>query len=187
MINVDIALLKEFTRGYSDIIKKLEDSNKDIIHNLKELKKYWHDEKVINLSISSAYEIQRMLKLESDAKSQLEIYKYLENEYSKIGKKIKCNLEAKNVLDTKLVNIIDMINNIFNQYNDLGDISFYPKAYVIENQKNNLKELLDSFVSLKENLLNTFNTISSIENTVSDRLEEIEVQMFLFNNFEKED
>ena len=31
MINVDIALLKELTRGYSDIIKKLEDSNKDII------------------------------------------------------------------------------------------------------------------------------------------------------------
>ena len=71
-----------------------------------------------------------------------------------------------------------------NQYNELGDISFYPRSYVIENQKNDIKNILDSFNNIKEKVNNTFISIQNIESTVSERLEGIEVQMFLLNNYE---
>lgn len=186
MINVDISLLKDSVRIYSNMLKKLEQNNTDIIYNFNELKKYWHDENVIKLSTDAVYEIQRMLKLESDVKSQRDLYAYLESEYSKIGKKIKCNIESQDVFDNKLDNIINMINEIINKYNDLGDISFYHKSYVIENQRNDLNNLRDSFVEIRNSLTNLFNSIKSIENNVNNILENIEVQMFLFNNFEKE-
>ena len=184
MIDTDVSLFKELIQGYSSALKKREEYNNDIISNFNELSKYWHDSKSLKLNSSVKLEIQRMVNLESNIKDQLEIYKYLENEYKKIGNKIKCNLEAKDMIDNKLVSIISAINNILNQYNELGDISFYPKSYVIENQKNDIKNILDSFNNIKEKVNNTFISIQNIESTVSERLEGIEVQMFLLNNYE---
>ena len=184
MIDTDVSLFKELIQGYSSTLKKIEEYNNDIISNFNELSKYWHDSKSLKLNSSVKLEIQRMVNLESNIKDQLEIYKYLENEYKKIGNKIKCNLEAKDMIDNKLVSIISAINNILNQYNELGDISFYPKSYVIENQKNDIKNILDSFNNIKEKVNNTFISIQNIESTVSERLEGIEVQMFLLNNYE---
>ena len=184
MIDTDVSLFKELIQGYSSALKKIEEYNNDIISNFNELSKYWHDSKSLKLNSSVKLEIQRMVNLESNIKDQLEIYKYLENEYKKIGNKIKCNLEAKDMIDNKLVSIISAINNILNQYNELGDISFYPKSYVIENQKNDIKNILDSFNNIKEKVNNTFISIQNIESTVSERLEGIEVQMFLLNNYE---
>lgn len=184
MIEIDVSLFKELIQGYSSALKKVEEYNNDIISNFNELSKYWHDQESLKLNSSVKLEIQRMINLESNIKDQLEIYKYLENEYKKIGNKIKCNLEAKDMIDNKLVSIISSINNILNQYDDLGDISFYPKSYVIENQKNDIKILLESFNNIKEKVYNTFTSIENIESTVSERLEGIEVQMFLLNNYE---
>ena len=184
MIDTDVSLFKELIQGYSSALKKIEEYNNDIISNFNELSKYWHDSKSLKLNSSVKLEIQRMVNLESNIKNQLEIYKYLENEYKKIGNKIKCNLEAKDMIDNKLVSIISAINNILNQYNELGDISFYPRSYVIENQKNDIKNILDSFNNIKEKVNNTFISIQNIESTVSERLEGIEVQMFLLNNYE---
>lgn len=184
MIDTDVSLFKELIQGYSSALKKIEEYNNDIISNFNELSKYWHDSNSLKLNSSVKLEIQRMVNLESNIKDQLEIYKYLENEYKKIGNKIKCNLEAKDMIDNKLVSIISAINNILNQYNELGDISFYPRSYVIENQKNDIRNILDSFNNIKEKVNNTFISIQNIESTVSERLEGIEVQMFLLNNYE---
>lgn len=184
MIDTDVSLFKELIQSYSSTLKKVEEYNNDIISNFNELNKYWHDSESLKLNSSVKLEIQRMVNLESNIKEQLEIYKYLENEYKKIGNKIKCNLEAKDMIDNKLVSIISTINNILNQYDELGDISFYPKSYVIENQKNDIKNLLESFNNIKEKVYNTFTSIQNIESTVSERLEGIEVQMFLLNNYE---
>jgi len=186
MIEVDTTLLKDLVKSYSIALKKLEQNNTDIIHNFNELNKYWQDNDITRLNSSSQLEIQRMLKLEDNIRLQLDFYSYLEIEYKKIGNTIKCNLENRNLIDSKIGNIIDQINDILEQYNNLGDISFYDRAYVIENQKSEMYNLLNTYNSIRSNINNKFETIKIIETSLSERLEDVEIQMFLLNNYEGE-
>lgn len=186
MIEVDVSILNDLIKSYSSTLKKIEQNNTDIIHNFNELNKYWQDTNISKLKSSSNLEEQRMLKLEEDIKLQLDFYSYVSIEYKKIGDKIKCNLEARDLIDNKIGNIIDLINNILNQYNDLGDISFFDRAYQVENQRNEVSCLLETFKDIRSNIYNKFETIKNIEATLEDRLKDVEVQMFLLNNYESE-
>ena len=185
MINTDVSMFKDLIQGYTNVLKKISENNTAIISDFNDLTKYWHDLESNKLNSSVNLEIQRMLNLESNIKEQIDIYKYLENEYKKIGNKIKCNIEAKDMIDNKLNNIINSLNDIINQYNNLGDISFYPKSYVIENQKNDINKLIENFYNIKNTIYNTFTSISNIESVVNERLESLKVQMFLLNNYER--
>jgi hypothetical protein len=186
MIEIDTLLLKDLVKKISVALKKLEQNNTDIIHNFNELNKYWQDADALKFNSSSNLEIQRMLKLEENVRLQLDFYSYLEIEYKKIGNKIKCNLESKDFIELKLGEIIEQINSIINQYNDLGDYSFYDRSYIIDNQINDLNKLLNTFNNIRNNIKSKFERIQSIENDLSERLKDVEIQMFLLNNYESE-
>ena len=186
MIDVDISLLRDLIKSYSNTLKKLEQNNTDIIHNFNELGKYWQDTNILKLKESSNLETQRMLKLEENIKLQLDFYSYVSIEYKRIGEKIKCNLESRDLIDSKIGSIIDLINTIINQYNELGDISYYDRAYIIENQKEEMNNLLESFKEIRSNIYDKYEDIKNIETSLEDRLKDVDIQMFLLNNYESE-
>mgnify|MGYP002855346674 CR=1 FL=1 len=186
MIDVNVEELNTLVETYEEIIKKIEENNNEIIQNFNDLTNHWKDERMIQLSSNFNLEKQRITHLENNVKEEQEIYKTLANEYKKLGNKIKCNTEGQNLINTKLDSIINLINSILYQYNSLGDISFYPRAYIIYNQRKEVQNILKSFKSIKEKINQKFNTIKEIEKTISERLNNLTVEKLIINNYESE-
>lgn len=187
MLEVDLKKLRGVISDYKNILDQLENNNTDIIYQFNELTKYWQDQKMISLTSSFNLEKRRVLNLERNVKQQLNIYRYLENEYEKIGRKVKCNLDSKDLLNDKLDSIINKINSIINRYDNLGDISFYSRAYLIREQKKEMKSVLNSFKTIKKDINNKFSKIEDIENQVAAALENIKVETFAVNHYEGEE
>lgn len=187
MIEVDLRQLREAISKYCDILKTLEDNNTAIIYNFNEMNKHWQDERINKLSANINLENQRILRLEKNMKKQLVAYRTVAKGYEKIGRQIKCNLAGKDILNAKLDNIIHKINNIIIRYDSLGDISFYPRAYLIRNQKKELKVALKEFKQIKKDLNDKFNQIKDLENVIQKQLATIKIENIVVNNYEREE
>lgn len=187
MIEVNIPTLKESILEYKEILKKIEENNADIIYNFEQLSKYWQDERINKLKTNFNIEKQKIINLESNIKTQLSIYNELETNYIKLGNKIKCNLNSKSTVLLKVDNIISIINKIITQYNNLGDISFYPRSYIIYNQKKDIYNILQDYKTIRKNITDTYNTIEEIEKNVSEKLNAITIEKINLNNYESEE
>lgn len=186
MVEVDINKIKNVISGYSEIIKQLEEDNNVLINEFNEMQKYWNDQNRIKLSTSFNLEKKRILNLEQNIKDQLKVYRYIEENYAKIGKKVKCNLDNQKLLINKLDNVIDKVKSIIDDYDNLGSISFYSRAYLIRNQEYELQKILDSLEVLKSELNNKFSQINNIEKQLSGVLPNMKVEYFVANNYESE-
>lgn len=187
MIEVNVKQLRDAISNYNDIIKAMEENNTAIISNFNELGKHWQDNRILRLNSSINSENLRILNLEKNMRSQLSAYRTVVKGYEAIGKQVKCNLAGQDILNAKLDNIITKINNIIIRYNSLGSISFYPRAYLIRNQKKELKVVLSEFKELKTALNDKFNQIREIEDAVQNKLANIKIENIVVNNYERED
>jgi len=187
VIEVNLKQLREAINSYNNVIKTLEDNNTAIINNFNELGKHWQDERINKLSASFNLESQRALKLEKNVKSQLAVYREVAKGYEAIGRQVKCNLSGQDIINAKIDNIINKINNIIARYDSLGDISFYPRAYLIRSNKRKMKLILKEFKTIKSELNKKFNDIREIENSVQKKIAAIKVEYITVNNYEREE
>ncbi|MBR2678536.1 MAG: hypothetical protein IKE63_03880 [Bacilli bacterium] len=187
MVEIDLKKIRSIISNYNDILDQLKDNNTDVIHQFNELTKVWNDQKRLRLTSNFNLEQRRILRLENNVIQQINIYKYLEKEYEKIGRKVKCNLDARDLLNEKLDRIINKLNSIINNYENIGNISFYSRAYLIYNQKRDMKSILKSFENIKKDLNNKFEQIEDVEKQVSEALSSVKVETFVANNYESED
>lgn len=186
MIEVDIDKIKSIINNYENIIKKIEQNNTDIIRNFDLLTRTWKDTRINNMTTSFNLEKQRIIRLENNIKDELSIYKLIEIGYEKLGTKIKCNLDSKDLINNKLDNIISTLSDIIYAFNNLGDISFYPRANLIYSSRNEIENILELFKAIKENINDKFTTIIEIEKNISEKLNSIRIEKFILNNYESE-
>lgn len=187
MIEVDLKKVRKVITKYNEIIKTLEENNTAIIYNFNELNQHWQDGRITKLKGNVNLEEQRILNLEKNIKSQLSVYREIEKGYEKIGKQVHCNLNGQEILNLKLDSIISQISNIIERYNSLGDISFYPRAYLIYRNKEKMRRVLKEFKTIKKSLNEKFNEIREVEKNVHDKLAAIKIQIIRVNNYEREE
>lgn len=183
MIEVDVFSLKDLVSGYARIVKTIEENNTGLIGNFNDLEKKWHDQLSLKIKHSFYEEKNRILNLESNVRTQLNIYTYLFNEYKKIGDKIKCNVESCDLIIAKIDEIIDIIKDILVQINDLDNSE---NNSTVELKKQEVSIILYDVDELKKSIYAKYEHIKKIENTVSEKLATFSVEAFLLNNFENE-
>ena len=184
MIEIDTIILNDIVKNYQDVLKQIDENNALIFENFNDLEKHWKDERFINFKSSVLSEKKRIINLQDDISKQISIYSMLINEYKKLGRRIKCNLEKKDYLDNKLNGIVNIVSNIVNEYNDLGDTSYYNSSYIIENQKYEFNKILETLKILKNVINNKFDQVKKIESTVEDRLKSLSIENFALNYYE---
>lgn len=187
MVEVDLLKLSSVVENYRDILKKIDNNNTDIIFNFNQIAKNWHDYRSIRMQSNFALEKARIIRLYDNIKDQAAIYETLYKEYKLLGKKIKCNLDNKDFINDKINNIIQLVNTIINQYNNLGNISFYDRSYIVNNNKKEMNKILRSIKNVKSKINDKYRRIEEIEKIVSERISYIEVERFVLNNYEGED
>ena len=186
MIEVDISKLTDVIAVYENYIKQMDDNNFQLISEYNAIRKYWHDQKCINMYSSFDLEKNRIIRNADNLKYQLKLYKYIRSEYSKLGNKISCNLRKKDDVLDKVNIIIRCLNSIINKYDNLGDISFFSGAYMIRAERGSLVKLLNSFENIRDGLTEKYYEISEIENQILEMNSSIKLENFSLNNYESE-
>lgn len=187
MINVNVEKLKSAQTEYSNALKREKLNNNSIFQGFNNLTKYWHDTHIDKMSSNYNSEKQRIIRLAEDIGKQIEIYKYLVDSYSVLGNNIMCDKDNASYIISKIDIVIDQLDYVKYQYDNLGDISFYPRAYLIYNERDEVSSLKNSFVSIKNNIQNKFKYIDDVEKNVSSLVDQSTVEQFIANNYECEE
>ena len=187
LIEIDVDKIKELAQNYEWIIKSIEDNNDKIIDNFNEINTIWKDENQRRFIESFNTERARIMRLENNVKQQLEIYRILEKNYKVLGRKIKCNLANKRIIEERIIHIISQLNTIIYRYNTIGDTSFYPGAFKIYNQRTQIINCRNSLENIKNSISERFQIIENIEKTISEKLKWIEIEKIVLNNYENEE
>lgn len=187
MVTVDVSKLNSLISDFDAVTSQIKLNNDDISKNFYDLSKNWNDQRFAKMNSKFNNEMNSYYRLEEDVNSQLDIYRYIASRYSKIGSKIKCNLNSKGQALSKLDNIIDQLNTIIWQYDNLGDISKCPLKEKIFDQRDKLKECLDSFKEIRSSINNKYKYIDETEENISNQSDSLEIEYIVPNNYESED
>ncbi len=158
----------------NDLISEYEDVQLNIFNQLKDSSVNWNDgnslvfnEKIYDDKIESALFLLYI-------KENKELFDFIYNSYSQLGKKISCNLEKKNSVIFSIETCISQINTILNEFNQI-DVSFnYSEKDNILKQKQKIVEVRQICLEIKNNTLKTYTKIEKIEKEVLKRTQKLE-------------
>ena len=185
MIEVDISKLTDLIESYEEYIRQMDKNNLELIEEFNAIRQFWHDQKCINMYSSFELEKKRIIKNAENIKSIENIYKFIRHKYKQFGTKLTFNTKKYDKVIEKIDKVRNELKWILNRYDNL-DYNFYPKANIINNQKNSLSNLLDSFDEIREDIVNNYKTIKNIENEVQEMSSSLNIELFSFNNYESE-
>ena len=185
MIEVDINKLNDLIESYEELIKQIDKNNEDIVAEFYNIKKYWHDQKCINMYSSFELEKKRIIKNAENIKKQENIYKYIKQQYKVFGEKIKINLGKYDKIIEKINLVKSDIKWLIERYHNL-DKDFYPRDYVLNNQCAKLERMKDSLDNIKEKIKNDYNKMNNIESNIQEMISNNRIENFSFNNYESE-
>lgn len=181
MINVNASQIKKIADEFDITFKDEEKNSSKTIHEIESLKNNWNDEHIIPYFDSFQTEKGRIIRLNDGICKQKSLYRYVYNRYIRLGNNIKCNLDGIDYVNYWLDVIIDQLEFVISQYRDLGDISWFPKSYLIYNEWDKLYYIRESFINIKNSINYNFNYVRETENGIHNLNSKIKIEKFKRN------
>ena len=155
----------------NNILSEYEDAYLNLFHHLDMVTTIdWKDQNSLNFQTEILHEKTNTEQILNNITDRVELYRYIANAYSNIGREISYNKNLKNNYINKIDNYINMIDDILYQFR-LVDISFnYDERNQIINAQNRVKNIRNQLVNLKANINSFFNRINQIEADVNQRI-----------------
>ncbi len=145
-MRVNVVELKNDIYHYQNIIKEYEEIYIRMYHELSSATTYWHDPHAYAYFKEIDIERQKVKTTLYELTTLQEIYIYMIDSYSKLGKIIEWNLNDRSKIIKSLEEYIGKLRQIIKQYNNLNIT--------------NLEELKDSMLQEKEKLTTTLNLVN---------------------------
>ena len=188
MINVDVSKLREGIRDYNNILSNLSTNDAMIESKFNELASIWNDPNALKMFNSVNPNLRRVKYLESDIKSQIAAYSYACENYSKIGKKIKCNNYNIDYIKRNLNNIIDRFEYVLEQFGwfgiEQGRSSWFPKISTLMDMRSDFCRAYYKFDDVKETIQDKMGQICKIEENMAGKVNNIKVENITADNFD---
>lgn len=181
-VNIDISMLEGVLKQLNQTIEEYEQIDKNILNALKNSSFFWND----NIAKTFFNEIDKEHlnneKVITNLKNNSEIIAYIINSYSSIGKKIKCNLNSKDLIINKIKNILYNINDILVSYGYLNT-SFCPyESYLLYEEKKKINVAYNTLNTMLNNITNNFKKMEQIEKNIKLKISSL--NNYVIDNFD---
>lgn len=174
MINIDV---KEMNNKIIELNNTIDEYNLtylNLFNSINQLSESWISNNATNFFACMEHEKIETEELINSMKSQKDIYKYIYENYREIGNKVKCNLDAKDTIFTKVDNCIYKTKEIINLYQDINITKNYEEKESINKKYESTKKVLNKYKCIKENIKRIYGKIEEIEHEINRKLENIE-------------
>ena len=189
MVNIDVLMLEDTLKMLNNTIADYEEVNRNIFNTLKQSSFFWNDGVARNFFDSLDNQQNNDMMVINNLKENKELISYMVNSYLVIGKKIKCNLNSKDTISSKIKEILQDISSTLSIYNRL-DTSFCPyERNLLNKEKNNLIQVYNSLNTMFSEITKSFNKIEEIEKNVNSKIEKLNdyvVEKFSYDEYIKD-
>lgn len=174
-MHVNVSKIEKELQIFNNNIKKYEENIINIYYVLEHSSDYWKDGRSASFYEDLAAEKKCVNEVIGNINSIYNVYSYIQNEYSKIGKKIDINLDKQSKLLAELSSVVESANSLSNSCNNVynlpdGCSSFASVKYEAANVKRNLFDL-------KAKLISKYEQISRIENAIFSKISKIDINI----------
>ncbi len=170
MVEVDIKELEEQLNELNQVIQDYEYYSNQIYHEFQNVSFHWNDHRKQKLFLFVDTEKKKSQQIITDLKQQYQIYLQTYKNYCEIGKKIQCNLDAKEFVLRKIDLVINQVEEILTRYDNLGDLSFFRFREKIYNEKEILRNQLEILYEIRKIVKEKYAQIERIESKTQQEL-----------------
>ena len=175
MLEFDIASLKNDINKLNALIDEYEEIQLNLFNELKNSCLNWQD--------GNSIEFENKIYLEKVESSSIfraltdkkEVLNFIYDKYSDLGKKIKCNLNGKNLLIHCIEDCENQINVIINEFNRVDNSFYYWEQQSITNQKNKIIKVKTELSEVKTTIIKTFSNLEEVEREVRKKMKKFEM------------
>ena len=174
MISVDIEQLNKTSNKISPHMDSYEETLMNLFSKLKDATNDWHDPASMAFDEAMITENSDSQNFLSEIKLRKDIFSYVTDLYSNLGRKIYCDFDRKDSLINMLNNCISECTSIINEFNRIDNSFYYSEYYIILNQKTKVMDARTKLRNLKEKLTGKFQKIAEYEEDIGSKIDELE-------------
>ena len=184
-MKMDIVNLKEKRTQLDNIIASADINSLNLYNQFSHLETCWHDnnsERFMNRIDREREQTRRKI---SDLEEMSKLFKFIETEYEKIGKKIFFDLKEKEIFIEKIDSCVDKIQHLINLCNQLD--YRLKQVSTIKEGLETLINIRDSTIKYKEQVNNLFVEIEEKESLIYNKISSLKFDRVSENDLENYD
>ena len=184
MLEVNVSDLKNDLETLNLLIEQYDDIRLNLFNQLKESCINWQDANSIEFDNKIYLEKQESDLFLQSLKDKKEVFDYICDKYSEIGKSIKFNLESKDTIIHTIDNCYNKVVDLLSEFDKIDRSFSYPEQYSIQRQRKRILEIKAKLSDIKNEIFKNYKKIADIENKVSvkiSKLETIKINSFDYN------
>ena len=168
-LQVEIKKLQQLIESYDHLYLNL-------YNQLLSASFFWQSEKAAGFFENIEKE-KLSVKLAMDELVALQnIYSYLLEKYQKLGQRIGCQLNSKDMILARFDRCLDQISQVIDEYHQLS-VSFCPQeASYLYKQQTRLYHAKEKLKEIRQRVKATFEAIEIIEQTVKSKISQLEIE-----------
>lgn len=174
MIEININEIKNNINSLQTLIEQYEEIKLNIFNNLKDVCINWQDGNSLVFDNKIFLEKQETELLIETIKAKKEVFNFIYEKYSDIGRKIRCNLNNKITLLNTIDNCYNQTINILNEFNKIDRSFYYTELNSIQNQKEKIITVKNKISIIKTQTSKLYSKIEIIEEEVKKKIKELE-------------
>lgn len=176
-INIDTKNLAAELAELNNLLDDYEDIYLNLYNEISSVSFFWQDKNEMRYLDEINTEKQKSKNAILELNNIKDIYNYLLTNYQEIGNNIKCNMDAKDSIISRINTYLLKLNNIIALYNSL-DLSFCTSVIpMINSEKQILNNEKKNVQRIKESLQQNFNKIETIEKTINLKISKINLEI----------
>ena len=174
MISIDIEQLNKISNEITPYLDSTEEDMMNLFSKLKNATNDWYDPISISFDEAMINESNDSQQFLSEIKLRKNIFSYITDLYSNLGKKINYDYDNKDILIKLLNDCISECTSILNEFNNIDNSFYYYEYYIILNQKAKIVDSRIELRKLKDKLTKKFQTIAEYEENIDSKIGELE-------------
>lgn len=175
-MQVNTKVLKLELNKLQKNISNYEEDLDNYYHELLNVSNFWHDPHEEKFSREVKLEKVKLETSLKEVKNIKDVYKYMINEYEKLGARITYDLSYKNTIIKACDNFRRKLKQIITKYENLN-LSMIDEKSRILNELYKLKRVLNDVEEIKEKVKKVFDKIEDIESTIRIRLNRLDIEL----------
>lgn len=173
---INISSIKKEVMQLNNLIEDYELNFLNLYNEVSKTSNNWKDAHATSFYKDLELKKIKVASTIDELKNVKDIYKYIQEKYELLGKKIEFNLNYKSKVLNNLNNYIEQTKEIIYNYESL-DLSFCPyEAKYIRNEVYKLKQNKNKLIEYKNNITKKFDYIDEIEKSIKQKISKIEIE-----------
>lgn len=184
-MKINTLVLKEDINNLNTLIDKFKELYTNMYNEFSNCATYWNDPNAIAYFKSVQQEKSKVNKAITDMSSLKDLYQYILESYSTLGKVLEIDLNYKERIIKSLEEYIERLRNIIRSYDSIDTYELDEVNNYIKIEKKKLNDNLELLSNYLSNVRKLYSRVEQLEIEVKAKVANVKVSSIIKNTLNK--